>query len=50
VEELERIVKRIRGAWPEVKITIRGDSGFCREELMKWCEDEGEKRSYYERW
>jgi hypothetical protein len=38
VEELERIVGQIRQAWPEVKITIRGDSGFCREELMRWCE------------
>src|SRR5712691_6666046 len=38
VEELERIVTQIRQAWPEVKITIRGDSGFCREELMSWCE------------
>jgi hypothetical protein len=37
-EELERIVVQIRQAWPEVKITIRGDSGFCREELMSWCE------------
>ena len=25
-------------AWPEVKIVLRGDSGFCREELMSWCE------------
>ncbi len=41
VEELERIVKQIREAWPGVKITIRGDSGFCREELMKWCEEQG---------
>ena len=41
VEELERIVKQIREAWPGVKITVRGDSGFCREEPMKWCEDEG---------
>jgi hypothetical protein len=41
VEELERIVKQIREAWPGVEITIRGDSGFCREELMKWCEDQG---------
>jgi Transposase DDE domain group 1 len=41
VEELERIVKQIREAWPEVKIVIRGDSGFCREEVMKWCEDHG---------
>ncbi len=41
VEELARIVTQIRQAWPEVKITIRGDSGFCREELMAWCEQEG---------
>ena len=41
VEELERIVKQIREVWPGVKITLRGDSGFCREELMKWCEDQG---------
>ena len=37
-EELEGIVKQIRQAWPDVKITLRGDSGFCREELMAWCE------------
>jgi hypothetical protein len=37
-EELERIAGQIRQAWPEVKITVRGDSGFCREELMSWCE------------
>jgi hypothetical protein len=41
VEELKRIVAQIRQAWPEVKITIRGDSGFCREELMSWCEGQG---------
>lgn len=38
-EEVDRIVKQIRQRWPEVEIIIRGDSGFCREELMKWCED-----------
>jgi hypothetical protein len=37
-EELERIVAQIRQTWPDVKITIRGDAGFCREELMVWCE------------
>jgi hypothetical protein len=37
-EELERIVKRLRAAWPGVKIVVRGDSGFCRDELMTWCE------------
>ena len=36
--EIERIVDQIRGAWPEVKIILRGDSGFCRNELMSWCE------------
>ena len=41
VEELQWIVKQVREAWPGVKITLRGDSGFCREELMKWCEEEG---------
>ena len=38
VEELERIVEQIRYAWSDVKITVRGDSGFCREKIMKWCE------------
>lgn len=38
VEELDRIVARIRLSWPETKIIIRGDSGFCRETLMSWCE------------
>jgi hypothetical protein len=37
-EEVARIVVQIRQAWPGVKITVRGDSGFCREELMAWCE------------
>ncbi len=37
-KEIERIVRRIRAVWLEVKIVLRGDSGFCREELMAWCE------------
>jgi hypothetical protein len=37
-EELQRIVRQIREAWPEVQIIVRGDSGFCREELLAWCE------------
>jgi len=41
VEELKRIVKQIRAVWPEVRILVRADSGFCREELMAWCEAEG---------
>jgi hypothetical protein len=36
--EIERIVGQIRTAWPEVKIILRGDSGFCRNELMSWSE------------
>lgn len=38
VEELTRIVERIRARWPDTEIVIRGDSGFCREALMAWCE------------
>jgi hypothetical protein len=38
VEELERIVMQIRAAWPEVRIVVRGDSGFCRDNIMSWCE------------
>ncbi|MBV8070871.1 MAG: IS1380 family transposase [Acidobacteriaceae bacterium] len=36
--EVERIVKQVRQSWPHVKIILRGDSGFCREVLMSWCE------------
>ena len=36
--ELGRIVEQIRAAWPEVRIIIRGDSGFCRDEIMRYCE------------
>ena len=39
--EVARIVGRIRAAWPAVRIIVRADSGFCREELIKWCEDNG---------
>jgi hypothetical protein len=38
VEELERIVVRIRSRWPEVEIWIRADSGFAREAIMSWCD------------
>ena len=37
--EIKRIVAQLRVAWPEVKIVLRGDSGFCRNELMSWCEN-----------
>lgn len=39
--EIQRIVEQIRTHWPQVRITLRGDSGFCRDELMSWCENHG---------
>jgi len=41
LQEIQRIVTQIRATWPEVKIILRGDSGFCRNELMSWCENHG---------
>ena len=41
LEVIRRIVERIRAAWPAVTIVLRGDSGFCREPLMAWCEERG---------
>jgi len=41
VLELKRIVARLKRKWPRTKILVRGDSGFCREELMAWCEAAG---------
>ena len=38
--EVERIVGQLRVVWPEVSITWRADSGFAREELMRWCEQQ----------
>ena len=40
-EELARIVERIRKRWPKTRIVVRGDGGFCRDDLMTWCEDNG---------
>jgi hypothetical protein len=37
-KHLARIVERVRAAWPDVKIIVRADSGFCREKLLQWCE------------
>jgi hypothetical protein len=39
LEELVRIVGQIRQRWPDVEIIVRGDSGFARDDLMTWCED-----------
>lgn len=37
-EEVERVVRQIRSAWPDVKVVLRADSGFARDGLMSWCE------------
>jgi hypothetical protein len=39
LKQVQQIVTRIRAAWPNVRIILRGDSGFCRENLMRWCEE-----------
>jgi hypothetical protein len=41
LKHLTRIVTRLRQCWPQVQIVVRGDSGFCREYLMRWCEANG---------
>lgn len=41
VDQLRRIVPKLRAAWPDARIVIRGDSGFCRESIMRWCEENG---------
>jgi hypothetical protein len=41
LEEIERIVKQIRAHWPEMEIVLRADSGFCRDQIMSWCEEQG---------
>ena len=40
-EEVERVVGQIRARWPATRIVLRADSGFCRDELMSWCERHG---------
>jgi hypothetical protein len=39
IEQVERIVGQIRTRWPYVRILLRADSGFARETLMAWCEE-----------
>lgn len=41
LKHLQRIVAYLRQVWPNVDILVRGDSGFCREHLMRWCEENG---------
>lgn len=35
---IKLLVKKLRQAWPSVRITVRADSGFCRQRLIRWCE------------
>lgn len=39
LDEVKRIVAEIRARWPDVEIWLRGDSGFCRDAIMTWCEE-----------
>ena len=39
IEEVARIVAQIRRRWPKVRVLLRADSGFAREALMAWCEN-----------
>jgi hypothetical protein len=41
VTEMTRVIGQIRRRWPRVRILLRADSGFCREDLMAWCETHG---------
>jgi hypothetical protein len=41
LDDLVRIVGQIRRRWSDVQIIVRGDSGFARDDLMTWCEDNG---------
>jgi hypothetical protein len=38
LEEVARMVRQLRRVWPQAEIVLRADSGFCRDELMSWCE------------
>lgn len=38
LKQVQRLVARLRQQWPHVIITLRADSGFCRDNLMSWCE------------
>ena len=41
LQEVQRIVARIRARWPATRLVLRADSGFARDGLMTWCEDNG---------
>ncbi len=41
LKHLARIVAKLRRTWPQVRIILRGDSGFCRDHILSWCEANG---------
>ena len=41
ITEVSRILTQIRARWPAVRILLRADAGFARDELMTWCESNG---------
>jgi hypothetical protein len=46
IDEVKRIVRQLRAKWPQVRILLRADSGFCRDEWMAWCEAEQTRVDY----
>jgi hypothetical protein len=38
LEELQRVIAAIQARWPAVKIWVRGDSAYSRDDIMSWCE------------
>lgn len=40
LSELQRVIKQIRSRWSNVKILVRGDSAYSREDIMSWCESQ----------
>jgi hypothetical protein len=40
LSELQRIIAQIRGHWPQVRIVVRGDSAYSRDDIMSWCESQ----------
>ncbi len=41
LDEVQAVVEQIRKRWPKTQMILRADSGFCRDELMSWCEANG---------
>ena len=48
VDKLSRIVEQIWRHWSQVWIILRGDSGFCRDEIMSWCEADGGSTMFWD--